>query len=143
VLAVLAAAGVWQYRDVSDTQRARVDGLAAATAITPQLCTLDYRTLTRDTENAETLTAGTSPPGTTRWSTARWSRTRRSAAGDQGDARASALVSADRDEVVALVYLGQVTTSTNLTAPRLDGSGVRGTLDRVGERWLVSKLDRI
>ena len=58
VLAVLAAVGVWQYRDVSDTQRARVDGLAAATAITPQLCTLDYRTLTRDTENAERLTAG-------------------------------------------------------------------------------------
>lgn len=104
VLAVLAAVGVWQYRDVSDTQRARVDGLAAATAITPQLCTLDYRTLTRDTENAERLTAG---DFTTQYHALVDGSVEPNAAGQQlvtkATARASALVSADRDEVVALV----------------------------------------
>lgn len=57
--------------------------------------------------------------------------------------RNGAVVSADTDQVVMLVYLDQATTSKALTAPRLDNVGVRVTVSDVDGKWLVSQLDRL
>lgn len=144
LLAGLAGVGLWQHREATATAAARADGLAAAEALVQELFTIDYRTLPADTARAEAATTGDFT-GEYR------ALIDRSVAPNapaqrlvtKATARDGSVVSATPDRVVALVFIGQVTTSTNLTAPRLDSSGVRVTLDKVGGRWLIAKLDRV
>lgn len=52
----------------------------------------------------------------------------------------SAVVNAEQDRAVVLLFLNQTTESNTLEAPRIDGSRVRMTLKNVDDRWLVSDL---
>lgn len=147
LLAALLAVGgllVWQLHRASATASARSDGLAAATELTPRLLTYDYRSLPADIARAESATTG----GFTTDYRDTVARTVTPHAAEQqlvthATVRRASVVSADSDEVVALVFLSQVTTSTKLTAPRLDNSGVRVRLSRIGGTWSVAALDRV
>jgi Mce-associated membrane protein len=140
VTAVMSARFVGHER----TQNARAAGLAAAVELTPELLTYDYRTLAADVARAQAATTG------------EFAGQYRALVEQSLDPNAaqqqfvtkvqvsdSSVVSATPSEVVALLYLSQVTTSKRLTAPRLDNSGVRVTVSEVDGRWLISKLDRI
>lgn len=146
VVGLLTADGVLGWSKLHDarTAAARDAGLRAAVQLTPLLLTYDYRTLADDTGRAEAATTGdfarqykeliqnsiTPDAG-------------RSQLVTKAEVRDSSLVSAGPDEVVALLFLSQVTTSRDLTAPRLDSSGVRVTVTDVDGHWLVSRLDRV
>ena len=53
------------------------------------------------------------------------------------------VVRASPDEVVTVVYVNQVTTSTQVTGEKVDLSRVRMTLVRSGDRWLVTRVDAL
>lgn len=55
---------------------------------------------------------------------------------------ASALVSADTHRAVVLVFVNQ-TVIVGQDAPTDTASSVRVTLDKVGDRWLISKFDPV
>jgi len=142
--AVLAGVGFWQFRDAAATAGARTDGLAAAMRLTPELLTYDYRTLPADAARAQAATTGAFGD---QYRSLIDRSVKPNAPGQQlvtkATARDSAVLSASRDQVVALVFLSQVTTSTNLTAPRLDSSGVRVILHQIHGQWLIAGLDRL
>lgn len=143
-LAVAAGVGTWQWRAATATTQARVDGLAAAVVLTPELLTLDYRTMPSDVARAEAATTGDFAVDYH----ALIDQTVAPNAPSQrlvmhATVRESSVVSATPDRVVTLLFLAQTTTSMNLNAPRLDTSGVRVTLDKVDGRWLIAKLDRV
>jgi Mce-associated membrane protein len=147
LLAALLAWGgllVWQLHRASAAASARSDGLAAATELTPRLLTYDYRSLPTDIARAESATTG-------RFAIDYRDTVARTVALHAADqhlvtratARRASVVSASSDELVALVFLSQVTTSTKLTASRLDNSGVRVRLSRIGGTWLIAALERV
>jgi Mce-associated membrane protein len=143
---LLAAAAVlgWSLADQGRIASARSAGLAAAVELTPQLLTYDYRTLPADTGRAEAATTGDFGSQYR----ALIEKTVGPNAGElqfvsKAEVRDSSVVSATPGGVVALIFISQVTTSKNLTAPRLDSSGVRVTMSEVDGRWLISKLDRV
>ena len=53
------------------------------------------------------------------------------------------VIEAGPQQVVALVFVNVTTDSTQLPEPRLSGSRLQITLDRVGDDWLISELDPI
>jgi Mce-associated membrane protein len=55
---------------------------------------------------------------------------------------AAASVSADPGEAVVLLFVNQTVTVGN-GAPTDTASSVRITLDKVGERWLISKFEPV
>ena len=55
---------------------------------------------------------------------------------------AVASVSADPDHAVALVFVNQTVTVGD-GAPTSTASSVKVTLDKVGDRWLISKFDPV
>ncbi|WP_067890412.1 hypothetical protein [Nocardia vaccinii] len=58
-------------------------------------------------------------------------------------AGATAAVSADSGHAVALVFVDQVTTADDLKQPTTMSSSLRPELVKIGEHWLVDKLDTV
>ena len=58
------------------------------------------------------------------------------------EVRAVAAVSGNAKHVVALAFVNQTITFGN-TAPTNTASSVRVTLDRVGDRWLISRFEPV
>ncbi|MEN3356302.1 MAG: Mce-associated rane protein [Mycobacteriales bacterium] len=52
-------------------------------------------------------------------------------------------VSADGTQAVVLIFANQTVSNTSTPQPRVDQVRVRLTLDRVGQGWLVSKVDAL
>jgi Mce-associated membrane protein len=52
-------------------------------------------------------------------------------------------VSPDGRQAVVLIFANQTVSNTSTPQPRVDQVRVRVTLDRVGARWLVSKVDAL
>lgn len=56
---------------------------------------------------------------------------------------ATSVVSADSQHAVALVFVNQVTTADDLKQPTTMSSSLRLELVKIGEHWLVDKLDTV
>ncbi|MBY8859382.1 hypothetical protein K7711_23135 [Nocardia sp. CA2R105] len=56
---------------------------------------------------------------------------------------ATSVVSADSEHAVALVFVNQVTTADDLKQPTTMSSSLRLELVKIGEHWLVDKLDTV
>jgi Mce-associated membrane protein len=52
-------------------------------------------------------------------------------------------VSADGRQAFVVVFANQTVSNSSTRQPRVDQVRVRLTLDRVGDRWLVSKVDAL
>lgn len=144
VLAVAAIVlTVLTVRD-SRTEAARIQGIAAAVELTPRLLSYDYRSLADDKARAEAAITGDFAAQYAQFTGQILSP---NAAGQnfvtKATVRDAAQVSWSADEVVAVLFLDQATTSKALTAPRLDNVGVRVTLRDVDGTWLISGLDRL
>ncbi len=121
--------------------RARDNGLAAAASGLPTVLTYDYRHLEEDFARAESLltprfrkeyddtTAKQVEPLAAKYK-----------ATSTADVTAAAVVDAQVDRVVVLVFVNQAVTNSNLSAPRLDRSRINVTVVRSGDRWLIDKL---
>ncbi|MFE1311499.1 hypothetical protein [Streptomyces sp. NPDC058755] len=150
-LAVAAVLG-WQYRQGQQTARARAEALAAARKAAPVVLSYDYRHLDRDFARARALLTGAFRDQygkTTRTVVGPTARKYHGvvkaavAAPTDGGAPAVSVVSAAPDKVVVLLFVNQVTQSTQVSGSRLDLNRVRMTLARTSDGWKVSAVDAL
>ncbi|MFI7020492.1 hypothetical protein [Streptomyces sp. NPDC050164] len=150
-LAALAALG-WQYRDGRLTETARTEALAAARKAAPIVLSYDYRRLDKDFSRARAHLTGDFRDEygkTTKTVVAPTARKYHGvvkatvAAPGSGAAPAASVVSASPDKVVVLLFVNQVTESTQVSGSRVDLNRVRMTMDRTGDGWKVSAVDAL
>jgi len=143
LLVAVVALTVLTVRD-SRIERARAEGTTAVLALTPRLLTYDYRTLADDAARAQAAVTGAFAEQYRQYADQMLApNAKEQNFVTKATVRNSAVVSADTDQVVVLVFLDQATTSKALTAPRLDNVGVRVTATDVDGKWLISQLDRL
>ncbi|MFF7767733.1 hypothetical protein ACIPIU_39505 [Streptomyces massasporeus] len=150
-LVALAALG-WQYRDGRLTESARTEALTAARKAAPIVLSYDYRHLDKDFSRARAHLTGDFRDEygkTTKTVVAPTAEKyhgvvkARVAAPGSGGAPAASVVSASPDKVVVLLFVNQVTESTQVSGSRLDQNRVRMTMDRTGDGWKVSAVDAL
>lgn len=154
LVAGLAAVGVlgWQYQDGRQAQSARAEALAAAQKAAPAVLSYDYRHLDRDFTAARTHLTGDFRDEygkTTKTVVGPTAEKYRGvvkatvAAPASGAAPAASVVSASPDEVVVLIFVNQVTRSTQVSGSRVDLNRVRMTMSRTADGWKVSAVDAL
>ncbi|MFF0287075.1 hypothetical protein [Streptomyces sp. NPDC005262] len=162
VLCVLLVAGLvaaavlgWRYREGAQAEQARGQALAAARQAAPVVLSYDYRHLDRDfaaararltghfrDEYGKTTTRVVGP--TARKYHGVVKATVAQPAGDSAAAPAASVISASADRAVVLLFVNQVTTSTQVAGSRVDLNRVRMTLTRTDDDgWKVSALDAL
>ncbi|MGW0610109.1 hypothetical protein [Streptomyces sp. NPDC002788] len=150
-LAALAALG-WQYRDGRLTETARTEALAAARKAAPIVLSYDYRHLDKDFTKARAHLTGAFRDEYGKTTKTVVTPTARKyhgvvkaavAAPGPGGAPAASVVSASPDKVVVLLFVNQVTESTQVSGSRVDLNRVRMTMDRTGDGWKVSAVDAL
>ncbi|MFE9440109.1 hypothetical protein ACFYO2_14025 [Streptomyces sp. NPDC006602] len=144
--ASLGAVGVlgWQYREGQQTHDARAEALAAARKAAPVVLSYDYRHLDQDFTRARTrLTGGFRD------------EYRKTTAGVVGPTAekyhgvvkatvaTASVVSASPDQVMVLLFVNQVTQSTQVSGSRVDLNRVRMTMARTSAGWKVSAVDAL
>lgn len=153
LLAALVATAVlgWQYRDGSRTESARTQALTAAQKAAPVVLSYDYRHLDKDFASARThLTGGFH---------AEYGKTTKAVVGPTAKkyrgvvkatitapatgTPAASVVSASPDKVVVLLFVNQVTESTQVSGSRVDLNRVRMTMARTDGGWKVSGVDAL
>ncbi|MET9817158.1 MULTISPECIES: hypothetical protein [unclassified Streptomyces] len=154
LLAGLVAGAVLgrQYLDGRQAGQARQQALAAARTAAPVVLSYDYRHLERDFARARAQLTGKFAEEYRRTTKAVVGPTARKYHGvvkatvaepaGGGDPAAS-VVSASADRAVVLLFVNQVTRSTQVTGSRVDLNRVRMTLTRTSEGWKVSAVDAL
>lgn len=155
VLALLVALGVMTVQNTTGwplhptltshaTDQARTDAVKAANEDVVALLSYDYKTVDDELAKARGSLTGPFLDDYTKLT----STVVAPAAKDQNIVTkatvvGSSVVSADPNRVVALLFINQNTTTK--TAPEASSSGSRVTLtmDKVGDRWLVSALSPV
>ncbi|MFD8725899.1 hypothetical protein ACFV2H_50265 [Streptomyces sp. NPDC059629] len=154
LVAALVAAAVlgWQYRQGRQAEQARGEALAAARQAAPVVLSYDYRHLDRDFSRARALLTGhfRDQYGKTTKAVVAPTATKYHgvvkatvATPADGGAPAVSVVSATPDRAVVLLFVNQVTRSTQVPEPRLDLNRVRMTLTRTSDGWKVSGVDAL
>jgi Mce-associated membrane protein len=147
VVAVLAVAvGGLGWLDQRDRRlaAARDSGVQAAREQVVTVLSYDFRTVEEDLRQARGVTTG----GFAEEFSSRAVRATARTAREQGIVtRAtvvrSAVVRADPGQVVVLLFVNQTTRSSRETAVQVSAHRVELTMTRSGERWLVSRLQRV
>lgn len=138
-------AKVWlEVREQSSTEQARRSGLQASRDAARLLFSYDYRTLERDFAAGRKLTTGafrTDYDKTTTRVVADVAE--RYKAVVKANVINAGVVSASADRVVTIVYVNQVTSSTQVKGQKVDLSRVRMTLVRPDGVWLVTRVDAL
>ncbi|MFI1167995.1 hypothetical protein ACH4UM_31460 [Streptomyces sp. NPDC020801] len=154
LVAALVAAGVLarQYQDGRRAEAARGQALAAAQKAAPVVLSYDYRHLDRDFAQALAHLTGAFRDEylkTTRTVVGPTARKYHgvvkatTATPGNGGVPAASVVSATPDRAVVLLFVNQVTQSTQVSGSRLDLNRVRMTLTRTSSGWKVSALDAL
>lgn len=141
-----------QYQDGRQAENARAEALAAARKAAPAVLSYDYRHLDKDFAAARTHLTGDF--------SAEYSKTTKTvvaptatkyrgvvkatiAAPASGESPATSVVSATPDKVVVLLFVNQVTESTQVSGARVDLNRVRMTMTRTDGGWKVSGVDAL
>ncbi|MDF3143784.1 MULTISPECIES: hypothetical protein [unclassified Streptomyces] len=159
VLGVLLVAGLvavaalgWQYWDGRQTESARAQALTAARKAAPVVLSYDYRHLDKDFAAARAHLTGDFSD--------EYEKTTKTVVGPtakkyQGVVKATvaapatagtpaaSVVSASPDKVVVLLFVNQVTESTQVSGSRVDLNRVRMTMTRTADGWKVSGVDAL
>lgn len=158
VLAVLLVAGLtavavlgWQYREARRADQARGQALTAARQAAPVVLSYDYRHLERDFAAARTHLTGRFRDEYAKTTTTVVGPTAKKYEGvvkamvvePSGGAPAASVVSASPDRAVVLLFVNQVTKSTQVSGSRVDLNRVRMTLSRTSAGWKVSAVDAL
>ncbi|MCX4666716.1 hypothetical protein OG453_08540 [Streptomyces sp. NBC_01381] len=159
VLALLTAAGLvavavlgWQYRDGRQVEAARAQALAAAQKAAPLVLSYDYRHLDRDFAAARGRLTGSFRDEYGRTTKAVVAPTAKKYKGvvkasvvtpPDGGAPAASVASASADSAVVVLFVNQVTKSTQVSGSRVDLNRVRMTLTRMTDGWKVSAVDAL
>ncbi|MGW1915917.1 hypothetical protein ACWCQS_35640 [Streptomyces sp. NPDC002076] len=149
---VVAAVLGWRYQEGRQAEQARGEALAAAQKAAPAVLSYDYRHLDRDFARARALLTGhfRDEYGRTTKTVVAPTATKYHgvvkatvATPADGGAPAASVVSAAPDRAVVLLFVNQVTESTQVPEPRLDLNRVRMTLTRTSDGWKVSGVDAL
>ncbi|MFE0253280.1 hypothetical protein [Streptomyces sp. NPDC059010] len=159
LLTVLLTAGLvaaavlgWQYRDGHLTESARAEAVAAARRAAPAVLSYDYRHLDRDFATARTHLTGDFRDEYAKTTKAVVGPTAEKyhgvvkatiAAPASGGSPATSVVSATPEKVVVLLFVNQVTESTQVSGSRVDLNRVRMTMSRTDDGWKVSAVDAL
>ncbi|MCA1711773.1 MAG: hypothetical protein LC789_09125 [Actinobacteria bacterium] len=145
--ALMAAATTYlwlQVREHDRTEQARRTGLEASRDAARLLFSYDYRTLDKDFSTGRELTTGEFRKQYDKTTTKVVSDVAKQyKAVVQADVVNAGVVRASPDQVVTIVYVNQVTTSTRVTGEKVDLSRVKMTLAKVGNRWLVTAVNAL
>ncbi|MFJ8532804.1 hypothetical protein [Streptomyces sp. NPDC093591] len=160
VLGVLLVAGLIavavlgrQYGDARQSESARAEALAAARKAAPVVLSYDYRHLDKDFAKARAHLTGAfreeygkttkTVVGPTAEKYRGVVKATVAAPATDGAPAAASVVSASADKVVVLLFVNQVTESTQVSGPRLDLNRVRMTMTRTADGWKVSAVDAL
>lgn len=154
LVAGLVAAAVlgWRSWDARRTETARTEALAAARRAAPVVLSYDYRHLDRDFARARAHLSGdfrAEYAKTTKTVVAPTAEKYHGvvkatvAAPASGGSPAASVVSASPEKVVVLLFVNQVTESTQVSGARVDLNRVRMTMTRTESGWRVSALDAL
>lgn len=158
VLCVLLLAGLvsvavlgWRYREGVRAEQARAQALAAARQAAPVVLSYDYRHLDRDFAAARARLTGHFRDEYRKTTTMVVGPTARkyhgvvkaTVAQPTGDSAAASVISTSPDRAVILLFVNQVTTSTQVAGSRVDLNRVRMTLTRTPDGWRVSGVDAL
>ncbi|MGP4007648.1 hypothetical protein [Streptomyces sp. 4N124] len=154
LLAGLVAVAVLgqRYREGEQAEQARMQALDAARKAAPVVLSYDHRRLDRDFAAAGDRLTGKFRD--------EYRKTTQTVVGPtakkydgvvkatiaepaDGGSPAASVVSASADEVVVLLFVNQVTESTQVTGARMDLNRVRMTMTRTSEGWKVSAVDAL
>jgi Mce-associated membrane protein len=141
----------WQYQEGRRAEQARGQALAAARKAAPVVLSYDYRHLERDFAAARTHLTGhfRDEYGTTTKTVVGPTAekyhgvVKATVAEPPGGTPAASVVSASADRAVVLLFVNQVTKSTQVSGSRVDLNRVRMTLTRTSEGWKVSAVDAL
>lgn len=153
VVGLVAAAVLGQdYLQSQRTDAARKEAMTAASKAAPEILSYDYHHLDKDFAKARShLTGGFSD---------KYKNTTQKVVGPtakkyqgvvkatvakprSGGDPAASVVSASPDKVVVLLFINQVTKSTQVNGPRVDMNRVRMTMSRTSGGWKVSAVDAL
>ncbi|MEU0004340.1 hypothetical protein ABZ079_08550 [Streptomyces sp. NPDC006314] len=149
---VVAAVLGWRYREGRQAEQARGEALAAARKAAPVVLSYDYRHLDRDFTRARAQLTGHFRDQYGRTTKTVVAPTAKKYHGvvkatvvtpADGGGPAVSVVSATPDRAVVLLFVDQVTESTQVSGPRLDLNRVRMTLTRTSGGWKVSGVDAL
>ncbi|MEU0944990.1 hypothetical protein ABZ379_19655, partial [Streptomyces canus] len=158
VLCVLLAAGLvavgvlgWRDREDVRAEQARAQALTAARQAAPVVLSYDYRHLDRDFAAARARLTGHFRDTYRKTTTTVVGPTARkyhgvvkaTVAQPTGGSPAASVVSASADRAVILLFVNQVTESTQVSGSRVDLNRVRMTLTRTADGWKVSAVDAL
>ncbi|MCX4460678.1 hypothetical protein OOK58_54050 [Streptomyces sp. NBC_01728] len=153
LLAGLVAATVlgWRYREGVRAEQARGQALAAARQAAPVVLSYDYRHLDRDFAAARARLTGhfrdeyrkttTTVVGPT--ASKYHGVVKATVAQPTGGSPAASVISASADRAVVLLFVNQVTTSTQVSGSRVDLNRVRMTVALTSDGWRVSGVDAL
>lgn len=143
-MAGAASALTVRLSDRHQVQQARLAIISAAVSAVKATASYSWQSLTADERAAETqlveplrsayatrVAQQVNPLATKYHATAKASVDPKYGAG---------IVTQSRDGATVLLYVDQVVTNNQLSAPRLDQTRVLATMRRVGSRWLMSDL---
>jgi len=157
-LCVLLVAGLvavavlgWRYREGVQAEQARGQALTAARQAAPVVLSYDYRHLDRDFAAARARLTGHFRDEYSKTTTTVVGPTARkyhgvvkaTVAQPTGGSPAASVISASADRAVVLLFVNQVTTSTQVSGSRVDLNRVRMTLTRTAGDWKVSGVDAL
>jgi Mce-associated membrane protein len=145
VLLVAAVSGLWwlEHRD-RQTEVARNAALPAAPAAAVTLLSYDYRSVDQDLRRARAmLTGGYRDEFAVEAGQVTAPAARAQHITTHATVIGSAVVRADPDEVVVLLFVNQSTRSSRSPAVQLSAHRIQLTMALVGGHWLVSKLERV
>ncbi|MGW7404109.1 hypothetical protein ACWGI9_10270 [Streptomyces sp. NPDC054833] len=158
VLCVLLVAGLiaaavlgWRYQQGVEAEQARGQALAAAQQAAPVVLSYDYRHLSRDFAAASTRLTGHFRDEYRKTTTTVVGPTARkyhgvvkaTVATPTAGPPAASVISASADRAVVLLFVNQLTTSTQVSGSRLDLNRVRMTLTHTSDGWKVSAVDAL
>ena len=150
----LTAAGVlgWEYAEGRHTDAARAQAVAAARKAAPVVLSYDHRRLDKDFAAARGHLTGAFAEEYGRTTSKVVGPTAKKYRGvvkasvvapPDGGAPAVSVVSVSPDRAVVLLFVNQVTTSTQVTGSRVDLNRVRLTMTRTSGGWKVSAVDAL
>ncbi|UYQ65285.1 hypothetical protein [Streptomyces peucetius] len=150
----LAATAVlaWEYAEGRRTDSARAQASAAARKAAPVVLSYDYRRLDEDFAAARGHLTGSFEEEYGRTTEKVVAPTAKKYHGvvkasvvspPGGGEPATSVVSVSPDRAVVLLFVNQVTTSTQVTGSRVDLNRVRMTMTRTPDGWKVSAVDAL
>ena len=145
VVLVAAVSGLWwqEHRD-RQAEVARNAALQAAPMAAVALLSYDYRSVDQDLQRARaTLTGGYRDQFTAEAAKTIAPAARAQHITTHATVIGSAVVRAEPEEVVVLLFVNQSTRSSRSGAVQLSAHRIQLIMVPAGDRWLVSKLERV